>query len=130
MLRTFVSFLVVLALVGAPAALSAQGLGARGESHARIDLDGATSTVTSGPGIVSSTACELGACGEGHAAIDPNGLTARPTSGPDLVSSTVCELDSCGEGRGYVDPNGAAAKSTPEAPIPMLLAWLRALLAL
>lgn len=95
MLRTLVSLVAVLALVGAPAALSAQDLGPRGETHAAIDSDGLTVPTTSGPGTAQSTACELASCGEGHAAIDPDGVTA---------------------------------KSTPEAPIPTLLAWLHALL--
>ena len=52
----------------------------------RIDPDGLTARPTSGPGTVSSTACELGACGESHAHIDPNGLTARPVPAAPMAA--------------------------------------------
>lgn len=117
MLRTLFSVILTLALLAAPAALSAQEIDPGGERGGSIDPDG-----------LSTTSCDLGSCGERGGSSDPDGLTATGGT-PDGATTTSCLLESCGDRGPDIDPNGLTAGPEGAGPFSPFLEWLRGLLA-
>lgn len=111
MLRLFVSIALVLAVLGTPVALMAEGPPtAPGHRLATRAAVGETANRTNGPTVLWDAIAS---------ASDPDGATA----------SATCALDSCGERGAATDPNGLTAPATEiSGRFGQFLLWLRMLL--